>query len=141
MQNNDGWGAYYSIEDGIELWVEINDCQSNEEIFLSNTNINDGSYIINHRYFDCNDNVEVWLYEVVNGGHDWPNYSSQKIWEFFNQFIASGDINNDGAINIQDIIVLITIILESNFESGADINNDGLINILDVIQLVNIILN
>ena len=135
MQNNDGWGAYLSTLDGIALWVEQNQCQSSEEIPGPTLST------IHHRYFDCLDNVEVWLYEVVNGGHDWPNYSSQEIWDFFNQFIASGDINNDGSINIQDIIVLITIILELNFESGADINNDGLINILDVIQLVNIILN
>ena len=87
------------------------------------------------------DNTEVWLFEIVGGGHDWPAYSSQEIWNFFSQFIASGDINNDGAINIQDIIVLINIILESNFDSNADINNDGIINILDIVQLVNIILN
>ena len=136
MQNNDGWGAYLSTLDGIDLWVEQNECQSSEEITGPTLNT------IHHRYFDCMDNVEVWLYEVVGGGHDWPNYSSQEIWNFFNQFIASGDINNDGTINIQDIIVLINIILlESNFDSDADINNDGLINILDIVQLVNIILN
>ena len=29
MQNNDGLGAYYSIEEVIELWVETNGCMSN----------------------------------------------------------------------------------------------------------------
>ena len=135
MENNDGWGSYLSTLNGIAFWVEQNECQNSEEIQGPALNA------IHHRYFDCIDNTEVWLYEIVDGGHDWPTYSSQEIWNFFNQFITSGDINNDGAINIQDIIVLINIVLESNFDSNADINNDGIINILDIIQLVNIILN
>ena len=31
--------------------------------------------------------------------------------------------------------------IKSTFESDADINNDGVVNILDIVQLVNIILN
>ena len=149
MQNNDGWGAYYSIEDGIELWVETNDCQSNEEIFLPNTNTSDGSYIINHRYFDCNDNAEVWLYEVVGGGHDWPGSygnmdinASEEIWDFFSQYsFYLGDINGDDIINILDVIQVVNLILFNEYEQNGDLNQDEIINVLDVIQLVNIILN
>jgi len=149
MQNNDGWGAYYSIEDGIELWVEINDCQNNEEIFLPNTNLNDGTYIINHRYFDCNDNAEVWLYQVVGGGHDWPGSdgnmdinSSEEIWKFFSQYTFNlGDINNDGFINVLDIVFTVNFILNNEYNSSADLNLDNTVNVLDIVQLVNIILN
>jgi polyhydroxybutyrate depolymerase len=149
MQNNDGWGAYYSIEDGIELWVEINDCQNNEEIFLPNTNLNDGTYIINHRYFDCNDNAEVWLYQVVGGGHDWPGSdgnmdinSSEEIWKFFSQYTFNlGDINNDGFINVLDIVSTVNFILNNEYNSSADLNLDNTVNVLDIVQLVNIILN
>ena len=149
MQNNDGWGAYYSIEDGIELWVEINNCQNNEEVFLPNTNLGDGSYIINHRYFDCTDNAEVWLYEVINGGHDWPGSygnmdinSSEEIWNFFNQYTFSlGDINNDGSIDVLDIVSSVNFILNNEYNNSADLNSDNSINVLDIVQLVNIILN
>ncbi len=149
MQNNDGWGAYYSIEDGIELWVEINGCQNNEEIFLPNTNLSDGSYIINHRYFDCNENAEVWLYEVVNGGHDWPGSygnmdinASEEIWRFFSQYTSNlGDINGDDIVNILDVIQVVNLILSNVYEQNGDLNQDEVINVLDVIQLVNIILN
>ena len=97
---------------------------------------------INHRYFDCNDNTEVWLYEVVGGGHDWPGYSSQEIWSFFSSFIGlMGDVNEDNSINILDGILVINLILESEFDLTADMNVDGLINVLDIVQLVNIILN
>lgn len=131
-----GWGPYVGTEEGIELWVDINSCTSNENNFLLGMNT------IKHRYFDCIDNKEVWLYEVVNGGHDWPNYSSQEIWNFFLQFItSSGDLNGDGNINVLDVIATINIILQSEgYNSLADINNDGVINILDIVALVGIIL-
>jgi len=58
----------------------------------------------------------------------------------FNESAIQGDINNDGTINVQDIIVIVNIILSGQINSSADINNDGNIDILDVIVLVNMIL-
>jgi len=134
--NDTYWGPYPGIEEVIDFWVEENDCINNEDIVLQSMNT------IKHRYFDCNDNTEVWLYEVVGGGHDWPGYSSQEIWSFFSSFIGlTGDVNEDSLINILDVILVINLILESEFNLTADINNDGSINVLDVVQLVSIILN
>jgi len=150
MQNNDGWGAYHGVEEGIDSWVETNNCMSNENTNLPNTNTSDGSYIIHHRYFDCNNNAEVWLYEVVSGGHDWPGSSgnmdidaSEEIWNFFSLFSTStaGDLNQDGSINILDIVLLVNIVLgTSDFDQLADLNLDELVNVLDVVLLVNLIL-
>ena len=53
-----------------------------------------------------------------------------------------GDINYDGLINVQDVVLLISIILGNyppNLE--ADINQDGMINVLDAVLLVNSILD
>ena len=53
-----------------------------------------------------------------------------------------GDLNSDGQLNIQDIILLVNHILSQIPNSDlTDINSDGLTNILDIIQLVNLILN
>ena len=54
-----------------------------------------------------------------------------------------GDLNNDGIVNILDIVILVEHILSSAAVEleGADINDDGNIDVLDVVQLVNIILN
>ena len=54
-----------------------------------------------------------------------------------------GDINNDGIVNILDIVILVEHILNPAAVEleGADINDDGDVNILDIVQLVNIILN
>ena len=53
----------------------------------------------------------------------------------------TGDINEDSLINIQDVILVINLILNGEFNSLADINLDDNVDVLDVIQLVNIILN
>jgi hypothetical protein len=60
--------------------------------------------------------------------------------------VMPGDINGDETVNIQDIILLINFILESDtpnnteFEA-ADINGDGILNVLDVVNFVNLILS
>ena len=53
----------------------------------------------------------------------------------------SGDLNQDNIINIQDIIITVNLVLNSNYDILADMNNDNIVNVLDIIQLVNIILN
>ena len=52
-----------------------------------------------------------------------------------------GDINLDSIINVQDIILLVNMILSSEFNSSGDMNSDGIVNVLDVIQVINIILD
>ena len=52
-----------------------------------------------------------------------------------------GDINEDGEINIQDVILLVNIILSNEYDIIADINEDGFIDILDVVMMVNILIS
>jgi len=51
-----------------------------------------------------------------------------------------GDLNGDGMINIQDLIILVNMILANEYSTIADLNEDGVVNILDIIIYVNIIL-
>ena len=53
-----------------------------------------------------------------------------------------GDVNQDGVINVSDIVISVNIVLGmSPFNELADINGDGIVNIQDIILLVNIILS
>ena len=52
-----------------------------------------------------------------------------------------GDVNQDGIINIQDVVLVINLILNGEFNLAVDMNLDDNVDVLDVIQLVNIILN
>jgi len=56
----------------------------------------------------------------------------------------TGDVNDDGVVNIQDILALVQHIIGAQLLDGenltaADVNNDGLVNIQDILALVAII--
>ena len=51
-----------------------------------------------------------------------------------------GDVNQDGDVNILDVVLTVTLILDSEFNESADLNSDGAVDVLDVVLLVNIIL-
>ena len=52
-----------------------------------------------------------------------------------------GDLNDDGLVNVLDVVILVNIILGLGEQNPAgDLNDDGLINVLDVVILVNMIL-
>jgi hypothetical protein len=52
-----------------------------------------------------------------------------------------GDINYDDVINILDIVLMVNMILDSEYDVIADINEDDVVDILDIVTLVNWILN
>ena len=51
-------------------------------------------------------------------------------------------VNNDGILNILDIVALVNIVLnDEEYNSNADLNSDGILNVLDIVNLVNLVLN
>ena len=64
----------------------------------------------------------------------------------FENSFTLGDINNDSMINVQDIVLLVNFVLQTDFPTdtefmAADYNEDGILNILDVVSIVDLILN
>ncbi len=60
---------------------------------------------------------------------------------YINNEQISGDVNQDGIVNVIDIVQVINIVFNNQYDPIADCNQDGLINIQDIILIVNIILN
>ena len=54
--------------------------------------------------------------------------------------IMLGDLNYDGILNIQDVILIVNLVLSSEYNSFADLNSDDIVDILDLVVLVNIII-
>ena len=52
-----------------------------------------------------------------------------------------GDINEDGNIDILDVILTVDIILDYQYHILADINEDSLVDIFDIIMMLNWIMN
>jgi len=52
-----------------------------------------------------------------------------------------GDINDDGILNVLDIVLMVNMVLDDGYDEIADMNGDGVINVLDIVTLINTILN
>jgi len=88
-------------------------------------------------------------YGALNGNLDlgggpntyWDSILQDSYQFLFSYLNTNGDVNNDGILNIQDIIIVINFILnieiptDQQFEI-ADMNSDGILNILDIIIIV-----
>ena len=89
------YGAYVGVETTFEFWSQLNVTTESIIDTLPNLDTQDGSYVISHKNINGINNNEVWLYEVVNGGHHWPGAygnmdisASDEIWYFFNNIIS-----------------------------------------------------
>ena len=75
----------------------------------------------------------------------WPERHEYALKELFFTVILEnsllGDINMDGALNVLDVVLLVDLALNNNYNQIADMNSDGAINVLDVVLLVGVILN
>jgi hypothetical protein len=70
-----------------------------------------------------------------------PSTASEYLINISCEQSINGDINQDSIVNIQDVILMINLVLSSDYDYLADINIDNTVDILDVVQLVNLILN
>ena len=76
-------------------------------------------------------------YSIYYGNHQLPD----KIIISRNSSGMTGDINNDGVVNIADVNAIINIILGGNGNtSAADVNGDHIVNITDLNLIIDIIL-
>ena len=94
------------------------------------------SYQINYR---CDGQVVDFVYtsdEIIHStlfreGYAYTNNTCEEY----------GDINSDGQINVIDVVLLVSNILDDTVDGNGDMNQDGSLNVLDVVLLVDIILN
>ena len=81
----------------------------------------------------------VW---ELNAGNNVMIPRAQKYgYDYFDNDILLGDLNNDQIINVLDIISTVNIVLGvDSYNPSGDMNQDGIINVLDIVSLVSIIL-
>ena len=53
-----------------------------------------------------------------------------------------GDLNDDSSIDILDIVLIVSMIIDDNeYSSIADFNGDGLVDVIDIVQIMSTILD
>jgi len=86
------------------------------------------------------------------GGHQdvapWALFGAYQIAKDVMVINALGDVNQDGEVNIQDLVLIVNIILGGSAMDGfdytiwaSDVNMDAYINIQDIVLLINSILD
>ena len=52
-----------------------------------------------------------------------------------------GDLNDDGEIDVTDVVELIDMVLSGTYDKVADINGDGEVDVTDVVELIDMVLS
>ncbi|MDB3868686.1 dockerin type I domain-containing protein [Candidatus Marinimicrobia bacterium] len=133
--NYPSWNGYYS---GALFAIRNSSAEYVIEEVNESISFNDSELVATRCYVQSPFNNENSIYF---GGFD-PNgfLSTNKAWIYKKIYTLNGDFNNDGVINILDVVQLVNIILINEYDYTFDMNEDGIVNILDIVQLVNIIL-
>ena len=151
LEDQDGWGPYVGINTAIRFWSELNNCDSVIEDTLVDINTSDGSYIATEKYQNGFNDNEVWLYKIINGGHDWPGAygnmdidASQVVWDFFNKFLLEytiGDVDYNGSIDVFDLILITDeVFYDSSYNFLSDLNRDNSIDLNDIVAVLTMLL-
>jgi len=96
--------------------------------------------------YDEIDNKYIIFWDDLrsSGKEDLTNIYVQSVTLSFDDSCTVGDLNEDGIINVIDIVNLVNYVLGiGNLTNlcAADLNADDVINVLDVVNLVNLILD
>ena len=113
---------------------------------LTGTNIPEGSGDLLVATFENNNNDQTFDLCLSGPVFSDPNANGVSVtlgscveMDFFSSL--PGDLNDDGLVNVLDVVVLVNIILgQAGQDPAGDLNDDGLINVLDVVILLNMIL-
>ena len=109
---------------------------ANDLVTLFGLNIEvDGSYIIHQRMLELGNMSELYTYQ--NEGHS-PysdmefevNFTSQFLYDIVCDNLLLGDLNNDNLVNVTDIIIIVNLILNGDFNMIGDINADEFLNVI-----------
>jgi len=141
--NNDKWIVSVS-DNGGNSWVDLENTSSSSTSWLKER------FILSN-YINFNSDV-VFRFIAEDIAYDGDAGSGGSLVEaalddFLIEYIAEGsgvqgDVNNDGSLDVLDVVLVVNMILGTeSFNYTADINSDGLINVQDIISLINLILD
>ncbi|MCR5643690.1 MAG: leucine-rich repeat domain-containing protein [Prevotella sp.] len=110
--------------------------------------------------FDINE--EIFKYQKWNDAHtsfyfDFTNatlyvpegtkakYQTANAWKKFANIIeyssrVPGDLNDDGEVDVTDVVELIDMVLAGSNDPSGDINGDGDVDVTDVVELIDMVL-
>ena len=99
----------------------------------------------------CDGNIAVGTYQAMVKNIIFSDVDKNKITQSDYTFdlevidAVPGDVNNDGEINVMDVVEMVAYIMGDGSEgfvfAAADLYPDGAINVMDLVNLVELIMN
>jgi len=168
--DNPPWYVDLPIDNSGNIdWDVFSLWQQHDPYLLVDEHIN--TLLSQNIYFDCGNQDELQVfphsedmhnklfdlgiphtyapYSGTHSSHIYDKIEDSFIFhsEYFDSIVfgSPGDINDDGVINILDVVSVINFVLNNEVPSdtqfaASDVNFDGVINVLDVVIIVNIVL-
>ena len=136
---------YTLVPPTIAYWAGINGCSDSVVVDLPDIDPDDQSTVTLTTYSPCDDDVEILLYTINNGGHTWPgapinigvtNYdihASAEIWNFFTQYTLTEWVDvNESPFSIASLHIYPNPVSQNAvIEVPNSTNNDWLLSIMD----------
>ncbi len=137
--------AWYHYDD----WTCDYECMGIEYLYwciVSNMGIladTETCYGIANEWEPCTpelfETTDIAMYSIINN----PEYNMPILapdGNYCPNANISGDVNEDGIVNVLDVIIAVNLILGQGYNELGDLNEDMVIDILDIILIVNIII-
>ena len=137
----------YNINDDLVSFIDLSEVVNESQInlwswdFGDNSSENNSYGFTEHTYSSPGEYIVQLTVTNIYGQQGYPHVETIVIGSSL-----SGDVNFDSILNVLDIVMLVSFVLENqnptNSEFNAsDLNDDNILNILDIVSLVNTILN
>ena len=111
-------GYYLSVDSTVSIWTDFNSCTFNSNYTLADLN-NDNQLTEVTKYINPTNEIQVWLYKVNNGAHEWFDVSplgsddfwaSEEIWNFFSQIPIISTVIDDNNTSNSRLIKSINVL-------------------------------
>ena len=116
--------------------IYVGEGWTTENVIYSNMMFEDCTSLIGGKGFAYDSNYTDMTYARIDGGMSAPGY--------FTRLLLMGDANDDGVIDMVDVVAMVNYILGTPSESfrtlAADVIPDGEIDVFDVTKLIGMIL-
>ena len=146
MDNATGWGPYRSVPEIIAFWAKVMQATDMTQVSLPNVNPNDGSTVRLDIYSSLKNELELWFYAIVGGGHEWPGAwgnmdinASVEISNFFernSKLPCIGDVDGSGEVSVNDLLLVLGEFSTCKGDCGGDLDGDGDVDVEDVLAVI-----
>ena len=139
----DRWRVEVTSNNGAS-WEILEDTSQSENNWVQKT------FLLSNYNIDFTDQVQFrFIAEDINNIGDTGSGGSIveaaiddfTVSSFNTNDSIQGDLNNDGQLDVLDVVSMVNLALDNEFSDLADMNFDNNCNVLDVVILVNLILD